>query len=80
MALVNAAQHQSNRGFLQLAAAKSNGLIRQAERIAHGTSSGSGQQFEGHGFGRQTLLNQHLGEVLVDRFRRHGSQIELQAA
>ena len=79
MAAINTAQHQTNRGFLQLTAAKCNGLIGQAQCIAHGPSGGTGQQLQSHGLSGQVLLRQDLREVFKHCFWRHGSQVKLQA-
>ena len=78
MTAVDTAQHQTNRGFLQLTAAKCNGLIGQAQCIAHGPSGGSGQQLQRQRLGGQALLRQNLRKVFKHCFWRHGSQIKLQ--
>ena len=80
MAAVHAAQHLAHTRFLQLAIAKGNGLVGQAERIAHRAASSTGQQAQGQGLGAQLLGRQHLGQVLKHGFGGHGPQVELQAA
>ena len=79
MAAIDTAQHQAHCGFLQLAAAKCNGLIGQAQCIAHGASGSSGQQLQCHRLGGQVLLRQDLCEVFKHCFWRHGPQVKLQA-
>ncbi len=80
MAAVHAAQHLAHSGFLQLAAAEGNRLVGQAERVAHGTARGAGQQPQGLRLGGHVLGGEHAGEVLQHRLGRHGPQVELQAA
>ena len=46
---VHTAQHLPHSGFLQLAVAKSNGLIRQAQGIAHGAPGGARQHPQSQG-------------------------------
>ena len=78
MAAVHAAQHLAHAGFLQLAVAKGNGLVGQAQRVAHGAACGAGQQAQGQRLGAQLLGGQHLGQVFKHRLGGHGAQVELQ--
>ena len=80
MRAIGAAQHLAHRGFLQLATAKGNGLVGQAERIAHGAACGAGQQAQGLGLEGNVLLAQHMAQMLEHGFGGHGPQVELQAA
>jgi len=80
MAAVHAAQHLAHTGFLQLAAAKGNRLVGQAQRIAHGAARRTREQAQRLRLGRYVFLRQHTGEVLEHRLGRHRPQVELQAA
>ncbi len=76
---VHAAQHLAHRCFLQLPAPKRNGLVSQRQRISHGAARTAGQQLQRLGLCRNVFLHQNLCQVLKNRLRRHGPQIELQA-
>ncbi len=79
MAAVHTAQHLAHTRLQQLAAAKGNGLVGQAERIAHRAPRSAGQQAQSRGLGAQVFGLQDAGEVLKNRLRCHGAQVELQA-
>ena len=76
---VDAAQHLAHRCFLQLAGTKGDGLVGEAERIAHGAVRRPRQQAQRSGLGRHLLFFQHLHQVFADGLRRHRPQVELQA-
>ena len=77
---VDAAQHLAHAGFEQLPAAKRNRLIGQRQRIAHGAARRARQQAQRLRLGRHVFRRQHLAQMVEHGFRRHGPQIELQAA
>ena len=77
---IHAAQHHAHGGLLQLARAKGNGLVGQAQCIPHGAARCPRQQAQRLHFRGNLFHFQHLGQVLADGLGRHGSQIELQAA
>ena len=79
VAAVHGAQHLAHGGFLQLAAAKGNGLVGQAQRVAHGAARGAGQQAQRHGLGSHAFRRQHLSQVGQHGIGWHGAQVELQA-
>ena len=66
--------------FLQLAPTKSDGLIGERERIAHGAARAPGNQSQSANLGGHALGLQNLLQVLQDRVWRHGPQVELQTA
>ena len=78
MGATHGTQHLAHGGFLQLAVTKGNGLVGQAQRIAHGAPGCPGQQAQGQRFGGHTFGLQHGSQVLKYRFGGHGPQVELQ--
>ena len=80
MAAIDRTQHLAHGGFVQLAIAKGNSLVGQAQGIAHGATGGAGQQAQGLHFGGYRLRLQHLLQMLQHRLGGHGAQVELQAA
>ncbi len=80
IAAVHAAQHLAHSCFFDLSTTKSNGLIGQGQRIAHRATRRLCQQAQCLGFSRHVLGLQHLHKMLPHGFRRHGTQVELQAA
>ncbi len=80
MAAIDRAQHLAHGGLLQLPAAKGDGLIGQAERIAHRASGPLGQQTQRLLFKGHALLGQHGLQMLQHGLRGHRAQVELQAA
>ena len=79
MAAVHAAQHLAHTDFLQLPVAKGNGLVGQAQGVAHGAACGAGQQAQSQRLGAQLFCGQHLGQVFKHGLGGHGPQVELQA-
>ena len=80
MAAIDAAQHLAHTGFEQLAAAKSDRLVGQAQRVAHGAARAARQEAQRLWLGRDVFLGQHAREVLEHGLGRHRPQVELQAA
>ncbi|MNS83133.1 hypothetical protein D3C72_1169070 [compost metagenome] len=80
MAAVNRAQHLAHTRFLKLAAGKGDGLVGQAERIAHRTTCCARQKTQRLRLGRNILVGQHAPQVLLHRLGCHGPQVELQTA
>ena len=79
-AAVGAAEHLAHGGLFQPAGTEGDGLVRQAERVAHGAARGTRQQPQRLRLGRHAFLRQHMLQVLQHGLRRHGPQVELQAA
>ena len=79
-AAVHAAEHLAHARFGNLAAAEGDGLVGQAEGVAHGAARGARQQAQGGGFGGHVFLRQHALQVRQHGFGGHGPQVELQAA
>ena len=77
---VHAAEHLPHRGFRQLARTKGNGLVGQAQGVAHGAPRAPGQQAQGLGVCRNVFGVEHLLQVFADGFGRHRAQVELQTA
>jgi len=80
MAALHRAQHLAHRRLLQLPSAKGDGLVGQAQGIAHRAARAACQQAQRTGLKRHLLGLQHLLEVLLHGWRGHGAQVELQAA
>ena len=80
IAAVHTAQHGAHTGLVELAGTKSNGLVRQRERVTHGPPRRARQQAQRLRLGRHVFNAQHLHQVLQHGFRRHRSKVELQAA
>ena len=80
MRAVRTTQHLAHSCFLQLAPTIGNGLIGQAQGIAHGTACGTGQQAQGLWLRINVFLAQHMTQVLQHSLGGHGAQVELQAA
>ena len=57
---VHAAKHLAHRGFRQLAGTKGNGLVGQAQGVAHGAPRAPGQQAQGLGVCRHVFGVEHL--------------------
>ena len=79
IALVHCAQHLAHSGFLQLACPKGNGLVGEAERIAHRAPCKAPYQFERSRIMRDVLLGEHVCQVGFNGLGQHGPQVELQA-
>ena len=80
VAAVDRAEHVAHGVFLQLATAKSDGLIGERQGVAHGATSPPRDQTQSADLGGHALGLQHLLQVLQDRVGRHGPQVELQTA
>ena len=80
IALVNRPQHLAHCSLLQLACTKGNGLVSQAQRIAHRTSRKAPYELECSGIMGNMLLRQHMVEMRLNGLGQHGPQVELQAA
>ena len=80
MAAIDRAEHLCHGLGVELPASEGDGLIRQAQCVAHRAARALGDQAQGLAVCRDGFLRQHLREVLHDRLRCHGPQIELQAA
>ena len=77
---VAGAEHAGHTLFRQLPAPVRDGLVGQGQGITHRASCGLGQQAQGTRLRRDVFAGKHLRQMFLHHFRRHGPQVELQAA
>ena len=80
VALVDGADHLAHVGFGYAARTHGDGLVEQAERVAHGACGGTAEQGEGGGFVGDLFAGQNVRKVLRYLLGSHVAQHELQAA
>ena len=79
MALLHAAEHVAHIGLEQFAAA-GQGLVEQAQAVAHAAVGGPGQQFDGGVLSLDSLGFENPAHLTADLFGIEAPQVELQAA
>ena len=78
--LVERAQHALHGIQSDFAGRIRDGLVRQGQRVAHGTVGALGQQAQGRLFEGDAFLSQNVVQVADDVAGRHLLEVELQAA
>ena len=77
---IRTAQHLAYGGHFNLAIAKCDGLIGERQGIAHRPTRRACEQTQSSRIGGNTLLRQHVHQMLQNCLGRHRPQVELQAA
>ncbi len=80
IALIDRAQHGAHQRLVHLAGRIGDGLIHQAQCIAHAALCGTRHQVQRPHLERDVLLAQHVLQMGQDQRRRQLLEIELQAA
>ena len=78
--LIGAAQHVGHVGFAHRVGPVGDGLVQQAQRVAHAAVGGPGQPGKRPRLGLHSLALADGRELIADRLAVHGPQVDLQAA